>query len=160
MQWTPAANFSADPTSGPPPLQVQFTDESAGNPTGWAWYFGDEAFNEPWTEMTICAEWKERYYHTSVALPEGSIVLMGGSYICNNNLYTRNNIWRSTDQGATWTQMTTSVPDYDHSSVALPDGSIVLTLAKQLNVWRHETVGSNEQRLHHGAQARFARNVP
>jgi PKD repeat protein len=33
--------FSADPTSGPSPLTVQFTDETAVAPDGWLWDFGD-----------------------------------------------------------------------------------------------------------------------
>jgi PKD repeat protein len=37
----PAASFSAAPTSGAPPLAVQFTDTSTGGPTAWAWTFGD-----------------------------------------------------------------------------------------------------------------------
>ena len=36
-----AANFIGSPTSGPVPLNVQFTDLSTGNPTSWAWNFGD-----------------------------------------------------------------------------------------------------------------------
>jgi len=35
------ADFSASPTSGTAPLTVQFTDLSTGNPTMWAWDFGD-----------------------------------------------------------------------------------------------------------------------
>ena len=41
LQPRPAAEFSADPTSGPAPLAVQFTDGSTGSPSGWAWDFGD-----------------------------------------------------------------------------------------------------------------------
>ncbi len=37
----PIANFIADQTLGPPPLDVQFTDLSTGDPTGWLWEFGD-----------------------------------------------------------------------------------------------------------------------
>ncbi len=37
----PDANFSADPTSGPAPLDVAFTDLSTENPTSWSWSFGD-----------------------------------------------------------------------------------------------------------------------
>lgn len=41
---TPAplsADFSASPTSGQAPLQVQFFDLSAGSPVAWNWDFGD-----------------------------------------------------------------------------------------------------------------------
>ena len=121
----PVADFSADPTSGPAPLQVQFADGSAGNPTGWAWYFGDEAYDAPWMQMTSGTLWTARSNHTSVSLPDGSIVLMGGRDASGR----RNDVWRSTDQGATWTEMIGAagwVGRELHTSVALPDGSIVL----------------------------------
>jgi len=37
----PAANFSANPTSGKTPLKVKFTDTSTGIPAKWIWDFGD-----------------------------------------------------------------------------------------------------------------------
>ncbi len=37
----PKAEFSADSTSGPAPLEVKFSDESKGGPTAWIWDFGD-----------------------------------------------------------------------------------------------------------------------
>ncbi len=37
----PVADFSGNPTSGPPPLTVYFTDLSANAPTSWDWTFGD-----------------------------------------------------------------------------------------------------------------------
>jgi YD repeat-containing protein len=35
------ADFSASPLTGTPPLTVNFSDHSAGNPTAWLWDFGD-----------------------------------------------------------------------------------------------------------------------
>ena len=58
-------------------------------------------------------------------MPDGSIVLMGGY----DSGSPKNDTWRSTDNGATWTQVNASAgwsARYAHSSVAMPDGSIVL----------------------------------
>ena len=57
--------------------------------------------------MTANAGWSARQGHSSVVMPDGSIVLMGGYY---TNPYDEdintNDVWRSTDKGATWKQMT------------------------------------------------------
>ncbi|HSE71576.1 MAG TPA: phytase [Nocardioidaceae bacterium] len=37
----PVADFTASPTSGTAPLNVVFSDTSTGNPSSWAWDFGD-----------------------------------------------------------------------------------------------------------------------
>jgi M6 family metalloprotease-like protein len=39
----PVADFSGTPTSGPAPLAVAFTDQSAGVADAWGWEFGDGA---------------------------------------------------------------------------------------------------------------------
>jgi PKD repeat protein len=39
----PSASFTASPTQGAAPLEVDFTDTSRGAPTSWAWDFGDGA---------------------------------------------------------------------------------------------------------------------
>ena len=97
-----------------------------------------------WTQMTASAEWPPRYGHSSVALPDGSIVLMGG-----RSGGSKNDVWRSTDNGATWTQVAADAgwsARHEHSSVALPDGSIILIGGEHssnfgyLNdVWRFES---------------------
>jgi len=97
----PVTNFAGTPTTGTAPLPVQFTDASTGSPTGWAWFFGDENYTTPWTQVTASAGWSARAGHSSVAMPDGSIVLMGGYPFPND-------VWQSTDNGATWTQMSTS----------------------------------------------------
>jgi PKD repeat protein len=37
----PIADFTQDVTNGKPPISVNFTDLSTGNPTDWLWNFGD-----------------------------------------------------------------------------------------------------------------------
>lgn len=80
-----------------------------------------------WTQMTAAAEWSGRMNHTSVALSDDSIVLMGGW--TSSSPYYANDVWRSTDLGATWIQMTAAAgwaARYDHTSTVLPDDSIFL----------------------------------
>jgi len=121
-----SADFSADPTSGTAPLTVQFKDISTGNPTGWVWYFGDESYSGHWTKMTGNAGWSARFDPGGVVLPDGSIVLIGG---LDNNGNLLNDVWRSTDNGATWIQMTANAkfkPRIQSGKVVMPDGSIIL----------------------------------
>jgi PKD repeat protein len=42
----PFAEFNANTTSGTVPLAVEFTDISAGSPTGWSWTFGDGGISQ------------------------------------------------------------------------------------------------------------------
>jgi PKD repeat protein len=123
----PVISFTATPTSGTAPLTVQFTDLSTGAPTGWAWFFGDENYSEPWTLMNVSAGWSGRSDFSSVVMPDGSIVLMGGG--SNGWSIVYNDVWRSTDDGVTWTEVNTSAgwsPRYGQNSVTMPDSSIVL----------------------------------
>ena len=136
---SPVANFSATPTSGFAPLTVHFIDASSGTPKGWAWYFGDENFNKTWRLVNASAAWTARDYHSTVAMPDGSIILMGG---VNGNL--KNDVWRSTDKGKMWTLVNASAgwsARYRFNSVVMPDGSIVLiggfgSFTTSDDVWR------------------------
>ena len=96
---SPVAGFSANDTQGRLPLPVLFTDTSKNTPTGWSWFFGDERYNAAWTEMTAGAGWAGRNGHTSVVLPDGSIVLMGGAaggWLCGPSV--AGELWPRSDQ--------------------------------------------------------------
>ena len=96
------------------------------DPEGWAWFFGDENYTEAWTQQTASAGWSARTYHSSVVMPDGSIVLMGGT---DTGIISYNETWRSTDNGSTWELANGSSgwsARWSHTSVAMPDGSIVL----------------------------------
>ena len=142
---TPAADFSAIPTSGEPPLSVSFTDTSSGNPGGYAWFFGDETYAGTWTRMTASAQWTKRLRPAVVATPDGTIVLMGGHDDSTN----RNDVWQSADKGATWTLVNASpgwIGRHAHAAVALPDGSIIMTGGFNSNskreVWKSADKGA------------------
>jgi hypothetical protein len=80
-----------------------------------------------WTRVTSGAEWSPRSFQNSVVMPDNSIVLLGG--LTDNKGGNLNDVWRSADKGITWTLMNASAgwsPRYYQSSVALPDGSIVV----------------------------------
>jgi len=107
-----------------------------------------------WTQQTAAAEWAARNNHTSVALSDDSIVLMGGFSGLSSGDW--NDVWRSTDQGATWTQQTAAAPwagRSGHTSVVLTDGSIVLMGGKVWggvywqDVWRSTDQGATWTQL-------------
>ncbi|MDK2912904.1 MAG: hypothetical protein PWR29_1861, partial [Methanolobus sp.] len=109
-----------------------------------------------WTLMNSSSGWSARYDHSSVVLPDGSIVLIGGA----DSEGLKNDVWRSTNNGATWTLINSSSgwsARYDHSSVVLPDGGIVLmggwaiegSSACINDTWRLTTAGSLEQHPSH-----------
>ncbi|MDO9324427.1 MAG: TIGR03768 family metallophosphoesterase [Methanoregula sp.] len=122
----PVVGFTGTPTFGNAPLTVAFTDTSTNTSAGWAWYFGDETYTQTWTRLSANAGWSFRIGQSGVVMPDGRIVLMGGF---NNVTGLTNDVWQSTDNGATWTQVNASAgwaPRYDHSGLALADGSIVV----------------------------------
>ena len=79
-----------------------------------------------WTLVNANADWSLSQRFSCVALPDDSIVIMGGSDI--SGIYI-NDVWLSTDLGITWKQVNENpgwTPRAFHSSVALPDGNIIL----------------------------------
>jgi hypothetical protein len=84
--------------------------------------------------MTGSTWWSARSDHSSVAMPDGSIVLMGGS---DSGGVLLNDVWRSTDLGASWTQVIPGTPIWspraEFGAVAMPDGSIVLMGGREIS---------------------------
>lgn len=125
----PIAGFTGTPRSGVIPLTVTFSDTSTGNPTSRAWFFGDESYSQPWIKQTNNAGFWSRSAHTSVVMPDGSIVMIGGWSQGSPGNPIKNDVWRSTDNGKTWNRQAASapwLPRFLHTSVVMPDGSIVL----------------------------------
>lgn len=115
-------------------------------PSNDVWRSSDNG--KTWVEQTASAEWESRARPRAVALPDGSIVLVGG---INDTWTALTDVWRSTDKGAHWIQMT-AVAEWSardtQSVVSLPDGSIVLTGGKDASfyslgdVWRSTDKGA------------------
>ena len=113
-----------------------------------------------WILMNPSSGWETRRYHTSVAMPDGSIVLMGGSNIQINPPY--QDVWRSTDDGATWT-IVNAHPGWSardsQASAVLPDGSIVLIggahsgTEYMADVWQYNPSASSDQNPSHSYTA-------
>lgn len=81
-----------------------------------------------WLQMmgTGGLRWSERAGHNAVELSDDSIVLIGG--YCFASTQSLTDVWRSTDNGNNWTQLTTSAPfglNMNSSSVVLSDDSII-----------------------------------
>jgi hypothetical protein len=155
-------NFSAKKPYGPMPLNVEFGDLSTNNPAGWAWYFGDETYRNPWTLVSAGSGWTPRVSLSSAATPDGSIVLMGGQ---SNTVPSLNNdTWRSADYGRTWTRVNASsgwTRRSQQTSVTMPDGSIILMGGLDLlpvgpslyanDVWRTKDRGTTWTRVNASA---------
>ena len=78
---TPVAEFSATPTSGSPPLEVEFTDLSINQIDSWAWDFGDGATSTSQNPMHIYAN--EGLYTVTLTVigPDGTDTEIKTDYI-------------------------------------------------------------------------------
>lgn len=102
-----------------------------------------------WTLVNASPGWPARQAPVSVVMPDGSILLMGGNTDDDNYL---NDMWRSTDSGAIWTQVNASSgwpARSHHCGAAMPDGSVVLMGGWDDNViyndtWRLRPAGSTD----------------
>ncbi|MCP3915698.1 MAG: PKD domain-containing protein [bacterium] len=77
----PVAEFAATPLQGPAPLEVQFSDQSAGSPTSWLWVFGDgnsSVLQNPLHEYTAPGTYT---VSLTAACPGGSDIETKNTYI-------------------------------------------------------------------------------
>jgi PKD repeat protein len=98
-----------------------------------------------WTQVNTSGGWSARYFHGSVALSDGSIVVMGGG---GPGGFT-NDVWRSTNNGTSWTQVNASAgwtARDAFGAVSLSDNSIVImggdTDSPRNNTWRSTDTGT------------------
>ena len=120
----------------------------------WAYYYKNDVWRsedggQTWHEVTVSAGWSARDGHTSVVLPNGDILLMGGRFGTSHH---KNDVWASVDGGATWKEVSNDAEwssRWGHTSVVLPDGSIVLMGGwggiGNNDVWRLATARSEER---------------
>ncbi len=141
---------------GNPDGSIVLMGGEGGGPFGMndVWRSTDDGAT--WTQMTANAGWSARSDQACVAMADSSIVLIGG--IDNSGNY-KNDVWRSTDDGATWTQMTGNaswIGRWGHSSVVLPDGGIVLMggihyIDYKNDVWRSKDYGATWTEINRSA---------
>ena len=77
----PVADFTADPTSGEPPLTVTFTDQSAGLVTSWYWDFGDSFISAEQNPIHTYEEWGLYTVSLAVQGPGGADTMIKEDYI-------------------------------------------------------------------------------
>lgn len=97
-----------------------------------------------WTEKTAAAEWAVRGHMGSALLTDGSVVITSG-WDLNGNVY-YNDVWRSTDQGATWSCKNAAAPwnpQMCAGLLPLSDGSLVFLDESAAKAWRSTDQGAN-----------------
>lgn len=109
-----------------------------------------------WVPLTTNGGFDERYYHSSVVLPNSTILIMGGF----NATKAYNDVWKSTDNGVNWTLVRASCewePRYGHSSVVLSDGTIIIMGGRSLSsvgyyndVWKSNNEGNTWTKINTG----------
>lgn len=82
--------------------------------------------NQIFLNGTAPVPWAARYAYSSVVMGDGSVIIAGGS---TSGAAYKNDVWRSTDNGVTWTQQTLHAewsPRNGHACIATTDNRIIL----------------------------------
>ncbi|WP_292368417.1 hypothetical protein [Methanoregula sp. UBA64] len=144
--WHQRAGFSAVALSDDSIVLMAGYNPDSGTWVKDVWRSTDKGAT--WKQQTSDSGFPTRNDAPAVALSDGSIVVMGG--VGNTgSMPSKNDVWRSTDKGVTWTQQTASAewsPRHGGSAVALPDDSILLIGAENetasfKEVWRSADKG-------------------
>ena len=99
-----------------------------------------------WSLVTANAGWSPRDQFSSVVLPDGGILVMGG-YAADGR---KNDVWWSADYGSHWTLVNAHAPwlaRFESCSVALADGSIILMGGRNDSIYYNDVWQSTD----HGA---------
>jgi len=123
-------------------------------------------------ELDKLIRWSPRAYHSTVLLPNGSIILMGGRGYGEKDHFA--DVWRSrSDDPSIWERVNAHAewgPRFNHESLLLSDGSIIIMGGNRFNsdgelvflndVWQSYDQGRSWQRATHSAgwspRVRFA----
>ena len=104
---------------------MNFTDTSTNSPSTWAWWFGDEQYNNAWINTTTEPVWTARSEQGATVLPDGLIVVAGG-HDAGGSL---NDTWVSFGGYNSWDEQNASSgwsARSQQSLVGMPDGTLVL----------------------------------
>ena len=105
-----------------------------------------------WSLVNASGGWIQRGEQDLIGLQDGSALLVNGWNSKSNTYY--NDVWRSSDQGATWTQLT-GTTGWGVRSLSMltqiPDGSILMYggIPDYNDTWRLNPVGSSIKNATH-----------
>ena len=102
-----------------------------------------------WTDITPSNHWSGRYQFQAVALTNGDVLVIGGNK--NGGTYL-NDVWRSSDNGRTWSQIINAAPwsaRRGFQAVVLSNNDILIMGGERplyyglSDVWRSQDGGTN-----------------